>query len=97
MYNYISLKELRPQLPKVIQRIDSHLDRYIVSRRGNPVAILLALDDFESLVETLNELEDKENLKKIRKGLRQAKKGQTVSWKIVKETNTAFNPCIKSN
>lgn len=84
MYNHITLKELRPKLPQVIHRLDSRLDRYIVSRHGNPVAILMALDDFESLIETLNETEDKENLRKIRKGLQEAKKGRTVSWKAVK-------------
>lgn len=84
MYNHITLKELRPKLPSVIDKVDSRLDRYIVSRHGNPVAVLLALDDFESLVETLNEVADKENFKRIRKGLKEAKKGRTVSWKAVK-------------
>lgn len=84
MYNHITLKELRPKLPETINRIDSRLERYIVSRHGNPVAVLLAFDDFESLIETLNETEDRENLKKIRKGLQEAKRGQTVSWKAVK-------------
>jgi antitoxin YefM len=84
MYNHITLKELRPKLPEVIRRIDSRVERYIVSRHGTPVAILLALDDFESLIETLNEIEEKENLKRIRKGLVEAKKGRTISWKAVK-------------
>lgn len=84
MYNHITLKELRPKLPETINRIDSRLERYVVSRHGNPVAVLLAFDDFESLIETLNEVEDRENLKKIRKGLQEAKRGQTVSWKSVK-------------
>lgn len=84
MYNYITLKELRPKLPRVMERVDSRLDRYVISRHGNPVAVLLALDDFESLVETLNEVEDRENLRRIRKGLKEAKRGRTVSWKAVK-------------
>jgi prevent-host-death family protein len=84
MYNYITLKELRPRLPEVIHRLDRRLDRYIVSRHGTPVAVLMALDDFESLIETLNESEEKENMKRIRKGLQEAKKGRTVSWKAVK-------------
>lgn len=84
MYNHITLKELRPKLPETINRIDSRLERYVVSRHGNPVAVLLAFDDFESLIETLNEVEDRENLKKIRKGLQEVKRGQTVSWKSVK-------------
>lgn len=84
MYNYVTLKDLRPKLPEVIDRVDTRLDRYIISRHGNPVAVLLSLDDFESIIETLNEIEDKENIKRIRKGLREAKKGRTVSWKAVK-------------
>ncbi len=84
MYNHITLKELRPQLPKVIQRIDSHLDRYIVSRHGHPVAVFLSLEDFESLVETINEVEDRANLKRIRKGIQEAKKGRTIPWKTIK-------------
>ncbi|OGQ22442.1 MAG: hypothetical protein A3I05_09995 [Deltaproteobacteria bacterium RIFCSPLOWO2_02_FULL_44_10] len=85
MYHYITLKELRPKLPKVIEKIDTALERYIISKHGEPIAILLALDDFESLLETLNEQEDKENLKRIRKGIQEAKKGKTVDWKSVKK------------
>lgn len=84
MYNYVTLKELRPQLPKVIERVDSQLDRYIISKHGHAVAILLSIDDFESLIETLNEEADKKNLQRIRKGLRDAKAGRTVDWKKVK-------------
>lgn len=84
MYNYVTLKELRPKLPKVIDKVDSELDRYIISKHGIPVAILLSIDDFESLIETLNEKEDKENLRRIRQGLKEAKAGRTVDWKKVK-------------
>lgn len=84
MYHHISLKDLRPKLPKVIESIDDHLDRFIISKRGEPVAILLAMDDYESLIETLNEVTDKENFKNIRKGMKEAKEGKTVNWKKVK-------------
>ncbi len=84
MYNYVTLKELRPKLPKIIDKVDSELDRYIISKHGNPVAVLLSIDDFESLIETLNEKDDKENLRRIRRGLEEAKAGRTVDWKKVK-------------
>jgi len=85
MYQHISIKDLRPKLPHVIKRVDTQLERYIISKHGNPVAILLSIDDFESLIETLNEQEDKENLQRIRKGIQEAKKGRTIDWKQVKE------------
>jgi len=84
MYHHITLKELRPKLPKVINNVDTHLERYIISKRGEPVAILLSLDDYESMIETLNETTDQKNLKNIRKGMAEAKSGKTVNWKKVK-------------
>lgn len=85
MYQHITLKDLRPKLPKVINNVDNHLERYIISKRGEPVAILLSLDDYESMIETLNETADQKNLKNIRKGMEEAKSGKTVNWKKVKE------------
>ena len=84
MYNFITLKMLRPQLPQVIEKVDSRLDRYIIAKHGQPVAILLSLDDFESLIETLNEQEDKKNIRRIRKGMKESKSGRTVDWKKIK-------------
>lgn len=84
MYNFITLKQLRPKLPQTIEQVDSNLDRFIIAKHGRPVAVLLALDDFESLIETLNEIEEKENLKRIRRGIQEAKKGRVVNWKKVK-------------
>ncbi len=40
MYNYITLKDLRPKLPKVIQSVDTKLDRFVISKNGIPVAVI---------------------------------------------------------
>lgn len=84
MYNHITLKELRPRLPKVISRVDHELDRYIISKHGKPVAVLLSIDDYESMIETLDETSNRDTLARIRKGMREAKTGKTVDWKQVK-------------
>ena len=46
MINVVSLKELRPELPKVIDRIDNRLDRYLITKRGRPIAVMLSVDDY---------------------------------------------------
>lgn len=84
MYQHLSLKELRPKLPKVIKQVDESLDRFIITKRGKPTAILLSVDDFESMLETLNETQDQTNLKRIFKGLEEAKAGKTTSWEALK-------------
>ena len=90
MYHQVSLKQLRPQLPQIIQQVDNSLERFVICKRGAPVAVLLSYDDFESILETLDELLDKQGLARIKKALAQAKHGQTISWEKAK-AQLSFN------
>lgn len=80
MVNTITLKALRPGLPQVIKNIDLKLDRYIVMKRGKPVAIMISPDDYEGLLETIDILSDKDAVKRIRKAKQEVARGKTVSW-----------------
>ena len=84
MINTLSLKELRPELPKVIARIDGKLDRYIVTKRGKPVIVMLSIEDYESLMETLDILADPKAMADLRKGEEDIHKGRTRSWTEIK-------------
>ncbi|OGX14648.1 MAG: hypothetical protein A2Y00_01370 [Omnitrophica WOR_2 bacterium GWF2_43_52] len=75
----MTLKELRPELPAIIKKIDSRLDRYVVTRRGKPVAVMISPDDYEGLLETVEILSDKESVKRIKQAKQQIKEGRTVS------------------
>jgi prevent-host-death family protein len=86
MVNTVSLKELRPELPKVIARIDGKLDRYVVTKRGKPVVVMLSIEDYESLMETLDILADPAAMAGIRKGEADIRKGKTRSWSAVKKS-----------
>ena len=86
MTNTLSLKQLRPELPKVIERIDEKFDRFIITKRGRPVVVMMSIDDYESLIETLDILQDKETMKRVRKGEDGIKKGKTQSWKEIKRS-----------
>ena len=82
----VSLKELRPELPHVIERIDRKLDRFVITRRGKPVAVLLSSDDYDSLIETLDILADPKAVARLRKGEADIRKGRTRSWTDVKKS-----------
>ena len=85
MDQHISIKDLRPQLPKVVDKADQEMARYIITKHGQPTAVLLGYVDYLGLVETIIELSDPENVKEIQKGIRQIEKGQTVSLESVKK------------
>jgi PHD/YefM family antitoxin component YafN of YafNO toxin-antitoxin module len=79
MVNTITLKKLRPGLPKVIKDIDAKLDRYIVMKRGKPVAVMLNPDDYEGLLETIEILSDKDAVRRIKKAKRDIAEGKTIT------------------
>ena len=86
MVNTLSMKELRPELPKVIEQIDSKLDRYVITKRGKPVAVMMSIDDYESLIETLEILADPQAMAGIRKGEENIRTGKVHSWQDVKRS-----------
>lgn len=75
MTKNISLKKLRPSLPKIIKEIDSKMDRFIITKRGKPVVLMMSIDDYESLIETLDVLADKKLMKKIKQAEVDIQKG----------------------
>ncbi len=79
MVNTITLKELRPELPEVIKGIDAKLDRYIVTKRGKPIAVMLSPDDYDGLLETIEILSDKETAKRLKKAKQEIKTGKTIT------------------
>ena len=82
----LTLKELRPQLPKVIERIDARFDRFVITKRGRPVAVMMSVDDYESMLETLDILTDPKAMRGIQEGREDVRKGRTVSWEKLKRT-----------
>lgn len=81
----VPLTELRPQLPKIMDRVSKYFDRYVITRHGKPEAVLLSEEDYESLLETLDILSDKKLMKDIKKAKEEIRKGKVVSWEKLKK------------
>ncbi len=85
MIKTISLKELRPRLPRVADDIEKRMARYVVTRRGKPVMMLVSPDDYEGLIETIEIMSDKELVKRIEKAEKDIREGKTVPWEVVRK------------
>lgn len=81
----IPLTQLRPKLPKIVSRVNKYFDRYIITRHGKPEAVLIAEEDYESLLETLDILSDQKLMQSIKKAQEELKKGQGIPWKKLKK------------
>ncbi len=81
----VPLTELRPKLPKVMDRISKYFDRYIITRHGKPEAVMLSEEDYQGLLETLDILSDQRLIKSIKKAGEDLKKGKGISWEKAKK------------
>ena len=61
----ISLTELRPRLSELVDRAHDRFERFVVTRRGRAAAVLLAAEEFEGLLETLEILSDDEQVSRL--------------------------------
>jgi antitoxin YefM len=63
-----TLTEAREKLSEIIDDVVTQGSQWTITRHGQPVAVVLSHDDYESLIETLNILSDEQTLAAIAEG-----------------------------
>jgi len=79
MIKTISIRELRPNMAAVMSNIREKFDRYIINRNGCPEAIMMSIDDYESLLETLEIQSNKDLMLRVKKAKKEIRQGKTTS------------------
>jgi len=85
MVNTISVRQLRPKLADVLDAVHDRLDRYIITKRGRPEAVMMSIEDYESILETLDIVSDKSLMRRIKKAERDLKQGKGISLERVRK------------
>lgn len=79
----IPLTKLRPELPKIMDRVAKYFDRCVITRHGQPEAVILSIEDYESILETLEIQSDKALMQGIKKAEKELKQGKGMSLEKV--------------
>ncbi|MBI4355505.1 MAG: type II toxin-antitoxin system Phd/YefM family antitoxin [Candidatus Omnitrophica bacterium] len=72
----VGVRELRPKLPRILRHVSDRFDRYVVTKRGKPEAVILSVADYESLLETLDLERDAAALDRLRLAEAERKRGR---------------------
>lgn len=83
MVKNISVRQLRGHLAEVLDDVSEKLDRYVISKRGKPAAILMCVDDYESWLETLEIMSSKETMRDINTAKAELKAGKYFTFEEV--------------
>ena len=79
-----SLAAVKAHFSKVIDEVTGTHERVVVTRNGSPVAVIMAVDDFESLMETLEILSDRSAVAEIREAEQHMADGEAVGEEEVR-------------
>jgi antitoxin YefM len=78
--DYIPVTKAKSKLLDIIRKIESSDDTVAITKNGVPEAVLLSMNKFESLVETLEVLSDEKAMKSIRKSIKEAREGKWLDF-----------------
>jgi prevent-host-death family protein len=79
MLEAISITEARKDLLHLIGRVESESYRFMMTRHGKPVAIVISYEEYTRMVETLKLIEDRELAREIKQGLAEAGQGKLIA------------------
>jgi prevent-host-death family protein len=72
-----SLAAVKAHFSQIIEEVAGTHERVTVTKNGSPVAVILAVEDYESLMETLDILSDPKAMAEIRQAESQMREGET--------------------
>ena len=74
-----TLSEVKAHLPQILTEVEDLGESVVVTRSGRPAGVILPVDEYEGLMETLEILSDSEALDGIRRGLADIESGNVIS------------------
>lgn len=86
---FVSITEAKNKLLDLIRRLQRRQQIVAITRDGVPCAVLLSVEHFEGLVETIEIVSDRKTLRALKRSLSQAQRGQWVPQEKVFEREGA--------
>jgi antitoxin YefM len=81
----INITDAKKKLLELVREADENFERYCIMRNGEPKAILMSADDYDSWLETMEIMSSKEAVAEIKKARRELDQGKGISFEKVLE------------
>ena len=75
---YIPITTAKNELLDLIRQVESLDESVVITKNGVPAAVILSMEKYAGLLETLDILSDQETAKSLRTSIRQGRKGKWV-------------------
>lgn len=79
----LPVSEVKNKFCHIVDDVEKAFGRYIVTRKGKPAVVILSIEEFRSLLETVEVMADKDLLKRIKQAKKDIKEGRVYSYEEV--------------
>lgn len=78
MSETLSLAEIKAHLSEIVDRVEGHHERVVLTRNGRPAAVLISPEDLEALEDTLELLADPTARAEIERARKEIAEGRSI-------------------
>lgn len=75
---HVALGEVKNRLSELVERVQRQHGRIVITKHGQPSAVIVSIEDLESLEDTLEILSDPKAMKELRKAQAEIRAGKSV-------------------
>ena len=76
---FVGVHELRKDLPRILEQIKDEGVDVVITKQGKPVAVLLDVEKYEEMYETLRDFSDPEYVQKLWEAQQEIREGKGVT------------------
>lgn len=80
---YVSVTEAKNRLLDLIRKLKTRHEVLAITRDGVPTAVLLSMEQYDGMLETIELLADQQAVRSLKRSLKQAQAGRWVSHEAV--------------
>ena len=78
IHQFVPVTKAKNNFLEIIRQVEKEESTVAITKNGVPTAVILSMERFTGLLETLEILTDEETMKSLRRSMRQARQGKWV-------------------
>jgi len=81
----VNFTEFRTALKKFLDNVENNHETLIIKRKSGKGAVMISLDEYNSIMETVHLLSSKANADRLYESIQQMKRGETVTHDLIEK------------
>ena len=83
IHKYVPITKAKNELLELVRGVEKQYSTIAVTKKGVPAVVILSMETFEGLIETLDILSDETTMKSLKKSIRQGRADKWLSYEDV--------------